>query len=315
MPTIVANWLGSKCNDDLDEYASELDEDASGLPFPEPLSRSSFLAPNFDPAEFLSSLRNRHQTLEDLRQELRDLDHLLNRELLDLVNANYGDFLSLGGALEGGEEKVEEVRVGLLSFKRDVQAIRDKVETRRAEIERLLKEKKRLREQANVARSLLDFADRVEELERRLLVKDASSTDRGGSGDGDESESESDADGPGLFDSESEESDDDDDDDLPDGLGTASVVSLKKLEHHIQKYVYLTTLSTRIGDDHPFLLNQRARMAKIRSTLALDLKAALEQTRNVKDKRDAKVSTVLRLYSLMGQDASNAVSEMKNLRL
>lgn len=230
------------------------------------------------------------------------MDQLLSKELLDLVNENYQDFLSLGSALRGGEEKVEEVRVGLLSFQRDVQTIRDKVEARRSEVEQLLKEKKRLREHANVGKLLLDFADRVEELEQRLMIRDASSRSQGGDS-ADEFDTESDLSG-----GESDESDDDGE--LLDSSTTAAVVSLKRLERHIQKYVYLTTLSARIGNDHPFLLNQQPRMTKIRATLLLDLKTALDQTKHAGEKRDAKALTVLRLYKLMGEDVS-AVAELK----
>lgn len=232
------------------------------------------------------------------------MDQSLSRELLDLVNENYGDFLSLGSALRGGDEKVEEVRVGLLSFKRDVQAMRDKVETRLTEVEQLLKEKRRLRENANLGKLLLDFADRIEELERRLMIRDAPS--RNLQDTTDEFDTESDLSGS--------ESDGSDDGGLPDGSATAPVVSLKKLEHHIQKYVYLTTLSARIGNDHPFLLSQQRRMAKIRSTLALDLKAALKQTKHAGKKRDAKELTVLNLYNLIGEDV-NSVSVLKNPRI
>lgn len=236
-----------------------------------------------------------------------------------MVNQNYRDFLSLGSALQGGDEKVEEVRVGLLSFKRDVQAIRENVDTRRKEIEQSLKEKKRLREDANVGKSLLDFADRVEELERRLMIQQQSNQNivsKGGGGGSDRSTEEDDD----TEDSDLSGTDTDDSEDYGTGLtgsggsAAASVVSLKKLEYHIQKYLYLTTLAARIGNEHPFLLNQRARIVKIRSTLALDLKTALEQTKHAGEKRDVKALTVLRLYNLLGEDIST-VSQMKNLRL
>ncbi|KAL3478426.1 oligomeric golgi complex component, COG2-domain-containing protein [Aspergillus californicus] len=279
-----------------DESSSDLDDDTSGLPFPEPLSRASFLSPDFDPAAYLSSLTNRHQSLDDLRQELRDLDRLLSRELLDLVNENYQDFLSLGTALHGGEEKIEQVRVGLLAFQRDVQAIRDKVEARQREVERLLNEKKRLRTDANVGRTLLDFADRLEELEKRLMVGEHTAQDTAG-----QSDTESD-----ILDSEEEETDEDD--------PQAGDVSLKRLERHLQKYVYLTRLSSRVGDNHPFLLAQQPRMSKVRSALLLDLKKALEQAKEAGDKRDTRTLAVLRLYKLMGEDTS-AVSALKNLTI
>ncbi|KAE8161830.1 oligomeric golgi complex component, COG2-domain-containing protein [Aspergillus tamarii] len=289
---------------DSDESTSDLDDDTSGLPFPEPLSRSSFLAPDFDPAKYLSSLTNRHQSLEDLRQELRDLDQLLSRELLDLVNENYQDFLSLGIALQGGEEKVEQVRVGLLTFQRDVQSIRDKVDARYQEVEQLVEEKKRLRKNANVGRALLDYADRVDELERKLMIGDTTPVRQGDAAKDLDTDSD-------LLDSESEESEDDA---IPNGASATPLVSLKRLEHHIQKYVYLTRLSSRIGDDHPFLVSQQPRLSKIRSAVLLDLKTALEQAKIAGEKRDTKTLAVLRLYKLMGEDTS-AVSALKNLKI
>ncbi|KAF7621703.1 oligomeric golgi complex component, COG2-domain-containing protein [Aspergillus flavus] len=289
---------------DSDESASDLDDDTSGLPFPEPLSRSSFLAPDFDPAKYLSSLTNRHQSLEDLRQELRDLDQLLSRELLDLVNENYQDFLSLGIALQGGEEKVEQVRVGLLAFQRDVQSVRDKVDARYREVEQLVEEKKRLRKNANVGRALLDYVDRVDELERKLMIGDTTPARQGDAVKDLDTDSD-------LLDSESEGSEDEE---IPNGVSATPLVSLKRLEHHIQKYVYLTRLSSRIGDDHPFLVSQQSRLSKIRSAVLLDLKTALEQAKIAGEKRDTKTLAVLRLYKLMGEDTS-AVSALKNLKI
>ncbi|EYE90325.1 COG2 family protein [Aspergillus ruber CBS 135680] len=280
--------------------SSDFDEDTSTLPFPEPLSRASFLTPDFDPAQYLSSLQNRHQSLEDLRQELRDLDQLLSRELLDLVNENYQDFLSLGNALHGGEEKAEEVRVGLLAFQRDVNAIRDKVEARQVEVEGLLGEKKQLRKDANVGQALLDVAERIEELEQRLMIGEKNS--QGPREESDESD--------GFL----EESDESESDDGQARQGTAAAVSLKRLEHHIQKYVAVTRLSARIGDDHPFLLSQQPRVNKIRSAVLHDLKTALEQAKNAGEKRDSKMLSVLGLYKLMGEDPS-AITALKNLKL
>ncbi|KAL3434952.1 oligomeric golgi complex component, COG2-domain-containing protein [Aspergillus tetrazonus] len=284
---------------DSDESAS--DDDTSSLPFPEPLSRSSFLAPDFDPATYLSSLTNRHQSLEDLRQELRNLDQLLSRELLDLVNENYQDFLSLGSALEGGEEKVEQVRVGLLAFQRDVQSIRDKVEARQREVAELLNEKKRLRANANIGCALLEFADRIEELEKRLMIGEQTPQEKPAE--------LSDTDSDFL---ESEDEDETEDEDRGDNA--PPLVSLKRLERHLQKYVYLTRLSSRVGDEHPFLLAQQQRMSKIRSALLLDLRKALEQTKQAREKRDTKTLAVLRLYKLMGEDTST-VSALKDLTI
>lgn len=252
---------------------------------------------------FLASLTNRHQSLEDLRQELRGLEQLLNRELVDLVNENYQDFLSLGTSLRGGEEKVEGVKVGLLSFQRDVQSIRDKVDARRREMEELLNEKRRLRTHTDIGKDLLNYADRIEELEHRLMIEDKSAP-REGTPSADESDAESD-----LYGSGSEESDEEEE--LTDGT---TPISLRRLERHVQKYVFLTSLADRVGEEHPFLLAQQPRVAKIKSTVLLDLKTALEQAKHAGAKRDTRTMAALRLYDLMGEDVS-AVAALKNLKI
>lgn len=83
--------------------SSTSDDGDAPLPFPTALPRSDFLAADFQPAEYLSSLPQRHQTLEDLRAELRERSSAISAELLELVNNNYTAFLSLGDDLRGGD--------------------------------------------------------------------------------------------------------------------------------------------------------------------------------------------------------------------
>lgn len=65
----------------------------------------------------------------------------MSKELLDLVNDKYQDFLSLGNTLRGGEERIEEVRVGLLGFQRDLTSVRENVKRRREDVAALIDEK------------------------------------------------------------------------------------------------------------------------------------------------------------------------------
>ncbi|OXV07490.1 hypothetical protein Egran_04745 [Elaphomyces granulatus] len=284
-------------NHDDNDSGSDIDGNVFDLPFPKPLSRTSFLAPDFDPATFLASLTNRHQSLEDLRQELRDLSQSLNKELLDLVNQNYQAFLSLGGALRGGEEKVEEVRVGLLGFQRDVTALRAKVDARRQDVENLLGEKKQLRANANLGRMLLDILARIEELELRLLIGDVTQPPA-------VEESDLDLD---LSDSDSDENSDIG---LSNGPKPATMISLRRLEHQIQKYAYIPTVTERLGNAHPFLTSLQPRIEKIKLTLLLDLNTALDQANNAGERRDERTLKVLQLYSLIGEEPS-AISALR----
>lgn len=274
------------------------------MPFPKPLSRTSFLAPEFDPATFLSTLTNRHQTLEDLRLELRELSQGLNKELLDVVNENYQDFLSLGGALHGGEEKVEEISVGLLGFQRDVAAIHAKIEARKAEMEILLQEKKAYRVKANIGRALLDISERIEELEQRLMIVNTKKSN-GIATSSEDPESDLD-----YFDSDNTDSDSDSQEEGDE----SALISVKRLENHVQKYVYLKSESERIGQNHPFIVGQQPRLESIRSTLLLDLDTALKQSRKGGTKDENRTVKVLRLYDLLKAESS-AVSALKQLSL
>lgn len=289
---------------DSEESGSDFDEATTDLPFPKPLSRDSFLASDFDPATYLSSLKNRHQTLEDLRLELRELSQGLSKQLLDLVNENYQDFLSLGDSLKGGEEKVEEVRVGLLGFQRDVSAIQAKVDARAAEMQSLLQEKKQYRVKANVGRALLDIAERIEELEQRLMILDSENPSAAARETPDEDSELEDF---------SNESSDDDDADLENEEHESAIISLKRLEHNVQKFVYIIAKSEQIGQKHPFLVNQEPRLQKIKSTLLLDIDTALKQAKKAGTKGEARAAKIQGLRDLLETEAE--VNGLKQLSI
>jgi hypothetical protein len=245
---------------DSPSYGSD-DEDT--LPYPAELARNDFLAPDFDAQTYLSSLRNRHQTLEDLRSDLRQRSQLLNRELLDLVNGNYEEFLSLGGDLKGGEEKVEGVRVGLLGFQREVEGIRKAVQDRARETGELLREKKGLRKEVVLGRALLEVHGRLEELEEKLGIK----TKEGEEDDEDD-----------------EDEDEDQDDETPlDTESSPYAGAAKRLRKQSEQYLLIVAQSSKIGPSHPFLVSLQPRVDEVRKTLILDLSAALRQAKASKD--------------------------------
>ncbi|EON62948.1 hypothetical protein W97_02174 [Coniosporium apollinis CBS 100218] len=267
------------------------------LPYPAPLPRSDFLSPDFLPSLYLSTLRNRHQTLEDLRAELRSRSQLLSRELLDLVNAHYSDFLSLGSSLTGGDEKVEEVRVGLLGFRKEVEGLRRRVEERRGEVEGLVRERVGVRREVTVGRALLDVNTRLEELEEGLMVESAGKTDKV-------------QDGQDAADvSDSEELSDEDEEDEGGG---AAFMSLSKLQRQLQQYMVVRQLTDHVGLDHPFLVAQKPRMTRVRSAILLDLSAALKQAYAAGDAGQRRVMNIMALYRDM-DEAREAIGILKGL--
>jgi len=274
-------YLASSSTSPTSTPAQHLDSDASSeddLPYPQPLQRDAFLQRDFAASAYLSDYiqRNRQQTLGDLRGELRARSVALQQELLDLVNAEYRAFLTLGGDLRGGGERVEGVRVGVLGFVSGVGAVRDAVRARRAEVERLVAEKERLAREKDVARRLVEVHTRTGELEEALQDTAASEDE---DGDGDDSTQEE------LTTEQS-----------------VGAVSLRRLKRLVRGYVVLKQMMESIGLDHPFVMKQEERVVRIRNTLLLDLGASLRQARAAGTAGHDRLLRLVILYAEMGEE-------------
>ncbi|RDW88327.1 hypothetical protein BP6252_00359 [Coleophoma cylindrospora] len=274
----------------------DLSDDEDNLPWPKALPREDFLSEEFDAPTYLSTLSERHQTLEDLRSDLRERSQALSKELLDLVNTNYEQFLSLGSDLKGGEEKVEDVRVGLLGFKRGVEDVRLKVRERKVEVEELLDEKKGVNKQIALGRKLLEVDARLEELEDRLMV---ASLGRSVNGTDEETWSDSD-------------DEEEDDEDLPESnVGGANA---KKLQQLVIDCRYVEHLSKSVGSDHPFIVAQQPRLQRVRNTILLDLNTALKQSLAAGETGKSRVVRILGSYRDLGagQEAIKVLGDSRS---
>ncbi|KAG5950357.1 hypothetical protein E4U53_005220 [Claviceps sorghi] len=262
------------------------DDDDVPLPFPEALPRADFVVADFDPAAYLSALPQRHQTLEDLRSDLRDRSAVISAELVELVNSNYTAFLSLGSELKGGDEKVGDVKVALLGFRRAVEEVKTKVASRRDEARRLNDDLRLVREQIEQARKMLELDDRLAMLEKRLALE---SLPGGGAGEwdsdsSDEDESDSAADQPGL-----------------------SPGSLFRLATQCKEAILLKGSLDR---DHPLVIKLEERLTRCRNTLLLDLGNALKEARGAGVKGQKRILDFLAIYRLLDAQ-SEAVRSLK----
>ncbi|KAI0453517.1 oligomeric golgi complex component, COG2-domain-containing protein [Xylaria acuta] len=262
--------------------ASSDAEDDTPLPFPTALPRSDFLAPSFSAASYLSSLPHRHQTLEDLRSDLRERSAAISSELLELVNANYASFLGLGDELQGGEDRVEDVRVGLLGFRRAVEEVRMRVRERGAEVAGLTGELGAVRGEIETGRKMLELDDRIAALEGRLAI--------------------------GSIGADSDESEDDEDDEDEDGEAVGS--SAAKLTQLAGDYVAVDELADQIGRDAPLVRRMEERMVRCRNTLLLDLNAALKEARKAGVPGRTKLLRLMGLYATLDAQAE-AVKALK----
>ncbi|KAM0283754.1 hypothetical protein ACHAQH_002343 [Verticillium albo-atrum] len=269
------------------------DDDDAPLPFPKALPRSDFLAPDFDPAYYLSNLPHRHQTLDDLKSDLRERSAAISAELLELVNSNYTAFLSLGDELRGGDDKVEDVKVAMLGFRRQVEEIKGRVRTRKEEVASLTGELGDVRREIETGRRMLELDDRISALEERLAV--ASLPGKPPAQDDD------------AWSVASSEDSDAEDDEVYTGLVGTSPSKLSGLAH---EYCIIEALADAVGRDTPFVVKMEARMTRCRNTLLLDLNAALKESRKAGDKGKPRLVKYLGLYGLLDAEAE-AIKALK----
>ncbi|KAI1193429.1 oligomeric golgi complex component, COG2-domain-containing protein [Nemania serpens] len=269
--------------------ASEPEDDDAPLPFPTALPRSDFLAPAFSAPEYLSSLPHRHQTLEDLRADLRERSAAIGTELLELVNANYASFLGLGDELKGGEDRVEDVRVALLGFRRAVEEVRSRVRERGVEVAGLTRELGSVSREIEAGRKMLELDDRISALEARLAIGSTGS-------DSDES------------DEDDEDDEDGDEDEEGDGLVGGS--SAAKLTQLADDYVALDELADDTGRDAPLVRRMEERMVRCRNTLLLDLNAASKEAKKAGAPGRIKLLKLMGIYATLDAQAE-AVKALK----
>ncbi|GAB7360763.1 hypothetical protein MBLNU230_g0637t1 [Neophaeotheca triangularis] len=253
---------------------SDDEDDYTTLPYPQPLSRSDFLSPDFNPTIYLQTLHNRHQTLEDLRTELRQRSTQITRELLDLVNNEYEDFVSLGADLKGGGERVEGVRVGCLGFGREVEGLRDLVGERAGEVGGLAEERRGVLGEVQLGRGLLEVEERVGEMEEELGIG-------------------------GVGRAEGEEVLDDSEEDEEEGLEGESG-ALRGLGRQAERLLLITRLIERLGPEHPFLQSVKPRVEQLRKTLLLNLASALRSAKTAG--ASGVIMGLLKLYADLGAE-------------
>lgn len=270
--------------------SSDTDPDAP-LPFPTALARRDFLAPDFHaptylsglfPSDDASTLAHRHQTLEDLRSELRERSTAISAELLELVNANYTSFLGLGDELKGGEDRVEDVRVALLGFRRQVDEIKCRVRGRRNDAARVSGVLGGVRGDIELGRRMLELDDRLALLEGRLSIgslPNGAQEDEWGAEDSDEEE---------------------DAGETGDSFVGSSPAKLNGLA---REYGAIEKLVDSLGRELPYVKKMEERMIRCRNTMLLDLGTAMKEARKAGDAGHDRVLNFMATYRQLGAHA------------
>lgn len=182
----------------------------------------------------------------------------------------------------------------MLGFRREVEGVRDAVREREQTARKLVEERKGVCRDIAVGRKLLEIDARLGELEERLMLAD-------GSGDAQDGE-----------DGESEDEEDSEEEESATHEVRAASTAVKRLDRHAQLYLLLRQMVHGVGEEHPFVIAQHARITRLRNTLLLDLRAALKQARSAGPGGSNRTLKLVAIYRDLGE-ASEAVKALKGL--
>lgn len=123
--------------------------------YPPWLNPTAFSDPNFDPESYISELRT-FVPFDTLTSELRSHLGSLNRELVDLINRDYSDFVSLSTKLIDIDASVVRMRAPLLEIKEKILAFQAAVDASLVALKCGLKQRADASEAREALERLLD---------------------------------------------------------------------------------------------------------------------------------------------------------------
>ncbi|KAJ8538774.1 hypothetical protein K7X08_030070 [Anisodus acutangulus] len=136
---------------------------------PQWINPNLFQSLNFDPESYISDLRT-FVPLETLRSELRSHFTSLQHDLIDLINRDYADFVSLSTKLTDVDSVIIRMRAPLFEIREKIVAFRNAVDGSLAALQNRLKQRNDAVEAREVLELLLDTFHVVSKVEK--LIKE-----------------------------------------------------------------------------------------------------------------------------------------------
>lgn len=153
----------------LPKSATDLFGDPKEDAHPLWLNPTKFLDPEFDPESYISDLRT-FVPFDTLRSELRSHLSALKHELVELINRDYADFVSLSTKLVDVDAAVVRMRAPLLEIKEKILAFRNAVDGSLMALQSRLKQRAEANDAREVLELLLDTFHVVSKVEK--LIKE-----------------------------------------------------------------------------------------------------------------------------------------------
>lgn len=150
------------------------------LPAYVPLSHDNeyLSAETFDVEKFL--LSRVYTTLPELRAELKDYLSSLKEELVQLINDDYEDFISLSTDLRGEKSRLERIKAPLSTLRQRVLVARKSLQDIQDAVQAKLTARAKLRDEKVLLHLLLKISESLSRLESLLLLQSEDAPDHPG---------------------------------------------------------------------------------------------------------------------------------------
>ncbi|XP_055851549.1 conserved oligomeric Golgi complex subunit 2 [Episyrphus balteatus] len=150
-------------NDDMDSLVAAASTELC-------FDKNEFMKTNFSVDEFLHRNRNA-PSLELLRDNLGVYLKVLRSSMIDLINEDYADFVSLSANLVGLDQSIGAIRKPLEVFREEILSIKDLINENEKEVSGYLKQKNDLRILKRNLQSLKKVFETMSKLEELLTNK------------------------------------------------------------------------------------------------------------------------------------------------
>ncbi|EDQ88667.1 uncharacterized protein MONBRDRAFT_37489 [Monosiga brevicollis MX1] len=138
------------------------------------VSLEVFADPAFDAKGFVANLR-KQLPLTSLQQKLQELQQQVQAAVVELINQDYADFVSLSGNLVGLDDRLTILAEPLQSVREDITELLSTVQQEYQALSANLERREHLRNAEVELRRLLDISHSVDKIER--LLQNHGSTD------------------------------------------------------------------------------------------------------------------------------------------
>ncbi|XP_065176720.1 conserved oligomeric Golgi complex subunit 2-like [Sycon ciliatum] len=145
-------------------------------------AREEFLRESFDVDEFISSCRRR-VSLETLHEDLSVHYKALRNAMMELINKDYADFVSLSSSLVGLEKEIGDILVPLGQLREEVSTVKGTVDNARGKLEQLLERRAECVKKKAALERYLVISQKIDSIEQFLRLDGRDLTTAGVGGD------------------------------------------------------------------------------------------------------------------------------------